>query len=347
MVINSPLVSIMVVTYNSQNYIKACLEKLFKTKYPKFEIIVVDNASSDKTIEIIKKKFVKVRIIQNKKNLGYAGGNNLGVKNAKGNLVAFINPDTQVLPEWLKPLVNTIQSPRTAACQPKIMLLQDKKLICATGKISNFLGFETLSNYKDKDFSMKIKEITSFSGSAVLIKKDIYKKLGGFDDQFFMYYEDGDLSWRIRLSGYNIKMVPESVVYHEYKFQPDEEYQKEKNKFYLLERNRMLMILKNYSTKTIFMILPVLILMEMGMCYYFLRKGWWREKGKEYLWLISNLSKILNKRKINQKNRKTKEREIVQNFTGRLEFKEINNSVLKYFANPFFAYYWEFAKKLI
>lgn len=344
---NLPLVSIIVVTFNSQKYIKDCLGAVMKTNYPSLEIIVVDNNSQDKTREIVEGEFSKVKLIKSGLNLGYAGGNNLGVSKAKGDYIAILNPDTQVLRDWLKPLVEAIKPSNIAACQPKIMLLQEKNLINLTGKTTHFLGFDWPTDYQKKDYKISQKEITSFSGSAFLVKKEIFRKLGGFDEDFFMYYEDGDLSWRLRLAGYKILLVPESVVYHEYKYQPKEEYQRVRKKFYFLERNRLLMILKNYSWRTLILLLPAICFMEKGMNFYFLTKGWFWEKWRGYLWLGQHFNKILSKREKIQKRRQLSDKEICQSFVDKIEFEEFDNVLLKYITNPVLGLYWKVIKRLI
>lgn len=340
---NSPLVSIIIVTFNSQKDIKTCLGALDKIEYPNYEIIVVDNNSSDDTLKVIA-EFPSVRLVANKINYGYAKGNNLGVKQANGKLIAIINPDTFVTPSWLGFLVKELEQPNVVACQPKILLKSDKKLINCLGKSTNFLGFDYLVGYREKDSSLVTQDISSFSGSAVVMKKKAFEELGGFEEYFFMYYEDGDLSWRIRLSGGLIRLVPESVVYHDYKYQPDEIYHKTKDKFYRLERNRLLMILRNYSLKSIIMIFPAVLCMEVGMILYFLSKGWILEKPKEYWDILININKISQQRKSVQEVRKVNDAKLCNGYSGTVDFKEINNPLLKYIANPFFDKYWKIVK---
>lgn len=343
----NPLVSIIIVTFNSQKYIKGCLEAVLKTDYPSFEVVVVDNASTDETIGVIEKNFPEVKIVKSRKNLGYAQANNLGAKKTRGQYVVILNPDTQVSKNWLKPLVQACSKEEVAVCQPKIMLLSRKDLINLTGKTVHFLGFDWLTDYQKKDYRILQRPIVSFSGSAFLIKKKVFEKLGGFDSDFFMYFEDGDLSWRLRLSGYKILLVPNSVVYHDYKFQPEEGYQEAKRKFYLLERNRILTVFKNYSAKTLFLILPAFLFMEVGMLFYFFSRGWWTEKPQAYFWLLKNSTKIFKKRRKIRRIRKLSDREVCLDFVGKIEFREFDNILLRHVGNPFLSLYWKMMRRLI
>lgn len=341
------LVSIIIVTYNSQKYIKNCLKTVFKTNYPYYEVIVVDNGSSDNCVNIVS-DFKKVKLILSDKNLGYAGGNNLGVQHAKGQYLAILNPDTKVLENWLQPLVDVMKTASNIAiCQPKIMLLSNKNYINLTGKLTHYLGFEYGVNYLVKDFPLTLQEITSVSGSAFLVKETVFKKLNGFDENFFMYYEDGDLSWRIRSQGLKIFLVPQSLVYHDYKFNPEENYQKAKYKFYLLERNRLLMILKNYSNKTLLLLIPSIIIMEIGMHIYFLTKGWGLQKWKGYLWLIIHSKAIMVKKGIINKHKKLSDKLISKDYVSFIQFEEFNNPLLTYIANPMLKTYWSIIRRFI
>lgn len=339
------LVSAIIVTYNSQDYISDCLKALLKTHCQQIEIIVVDNNSSDETVNLISTNFPDIKIIKSKKNLGYAGGNNLGAEKARGKYIAIINPDTIVSPKWLEPLVKGLND--SAICQPKILLTKNKKLINCTGKTTHYLGFECLKDYKKRDRLFTSHYIDSFSGSVFLTTKSFFIESGGFDNLFFMYYEDGDLSWRFRLMGKKIKFIPEAITYHDYKYIPKENYQKTRQKFYYLERNRLIMILKNYSIKTLILISPTFIFMELGMVFYFILKGWSLDKIKGYIWIFKNRRSILQKREDIQKKRILSDHEVTRNFVGKISYEELNNPVLNFFVNPLLNGYWKIIKKFI
>src|SRR3989344_1622259 len=270
-----PMVSIILVTYNSISYLRQCLNSLKKISYRPLELVVVDNNSTDNSVAItvrtVKGWPYPIRIIKNHDNLGYAAASNIGIKRARGTLVFVLNPDTQVNPDFLQPLVITMTANRQiSACQPTVYLLRNRKKLNLTGKITHYLGFDWLRNYlasrglvidiikshRHQPHSINPqsnnrgggkssqapqisdqRQLTSFSGCGVLLRKKVWQQLGGFDDYYFTYYEDSDLSWRMRLAGFLIEYVPDSTIFHDYKFYPVKDYQSFQQKFYYGERN--------------------------------------------------------------------------------------------------------------
>jgi len=206
---NFPLVSIIIVNFNGKVYLEKCLESLLNVNYENIEIIVIDNNSSDGSIEFIAKNYPKVKIKKLEKNTGFAYPNNLAAKIANGNLLLFLNNDTIVTPNFLLELVKTINSdPAIAICQS--FLLKPDNTVDSSGDFIDTLG---------RAFSSKIKQpkfvhILSARGASMLVKKEIFFKLGGFDEKFFVSYEDVDFGWRANISGYDVVLSPKSIVYH-------------------------------------------------------------------------------------------------------------------------------------
>ena len=344
---NNPLVSIVIVTYNSSYYIENCLRSLLRIEYKPVEIIIVDCASNDDTLKILSRYEKKINLIKSGKNLGYSGGCNLGAKNSSGKYLLFLNPDTVVDIKFLKPLVAKIEKEdeKTVACQPLVYLLKEKK-INLSGKITNYLGFDWVRDFNETNYS-EDKELVSLSGSAFLIKSTIFQKAGGYDELYFMYYEDTDLSWRLRLMGFNFLFVPESIVYHDYKYVPKEEYLSMKKKIYLNERNRIITLLKNYSTKTLIIILPAFLIMELSLFVYFWFKGWFTQKILSYIFILKNLKKILRQRKFVQDLRKVEDKIIVRGFVSTLDYVYYQNIFVKYLINPIMFIFWNLVRRLV
>ena len=153
-----PLVSIIILNYNAGQILLDCFESVIKTNYDNFEIIIVDNASEDKSHRKCKEKFERVRIIENEKNLGYCEGNNIGIKNAKGEFIVILNPDTTVHPDWLNELFCAYNKFGEGLYQPKHLSLSEKTVYMSAGNMLNIL---VLGMQEKKEKKIKINLIKS------------------------------------------------------------------------------------------------------------------------------------------------------------------------------------------
>lgn len=213
----NPLVSIIIINWNGEELLKACLPSLKKINYKNFEIILVDNGSIDNSINFTKKIFPTSKIIHNKTNLGFAKANNQAIKQAKGELILFLNNDTKVTPNFLTILVNRlITDSKMGACQPKILHLEKKGKLDSIGSFLTISGFLYHLGFEARDSKKLDKEIKLFSGkgSCLLFKKGVLNKIGNFDADFFAYFEETDLCWRLWLAGYYLQYIPHAVIYH-------------------------------------------------------------------------------------------------------------------------------------
>jgi len=276
---NLPTVSICIVNYNGKKYLKECLESLKELDYPKnkYEVIMADNASSDGSVEYVKKEFPWVKILELDKNYGFCKANNLCAKEAKGEYLVFLNNDTVVTKSWLKYLVEGVLSEKdviSAGCKMlKPYKINDKNVIdYAGGKISPDGGgiYEgMLDTYQEK---YNVKKYTGFGcGAGVIVKKDFFLYTGGFDEYFFAGFEEIDLGLRVWRYGYRVIYAPKSVMYHKRlgtfrnSLNLDMLARNSKNRFYF--------ILKNFEIKTCFIFLFFALLKSVFEILYFFQKG--------------------------------------------------------------------------
>ena len=343
-------VAIIIVSYNGEKYLPDCLRSLKEQDYPAADvrIIMVDNASRDDSAGYARRNFPAVFLIQNSVNSGFAGGNNIGIRKAlEGNpdFVVLLNQDTIVDKDWLREAVKKAESsPDIGAVQSLLLLWDNQDLIQTSGNKIHYLGFGYSGEYKKQRSAIgdrRSGDIAYASGAAVLFKASVLREVGLFDEDMFAYHEDLDLGWRIRLAGYGIKLAPLSVVYHKYSFG------RNKLKNLWMERNRFVVLLKNYRWATLLLISPALLAMEMGMLFYALSDGWLMLKLRSYVEVILTLPRTLSKRKIIQRSRKAKDGDIVRFFSGRVEFAELQNPILKYVANPALNLYWQLIRRMI
>lgn len=212
-----PKVSIIIVNYNGYRWLKLFIPNLIRTNYPSLEIIVVDNASRDQSVQFLKNEFKQIRIIESTRNTGFAEGTNMGAKEATGEILAFLNNDIEITNNWLlEAVMKLLSSHDAAAVQCKMLQYKDRKKIEAIGILVDRYAILRDIGYDEYDKGQydNIKEIGAASGGAMILWKHIFCEVGHFDPLYFMYYEDIDLSWRIRLAGYKILPCPSSLVYH-------------------------------------------------------------------------------------------------------------------------------------
>ena len=263
-------VSVIIVTYNSERDIEECIDSLEKQKYPDLEIIVVDNASSDETIDIIKNKFPNVKLIQAQRNIGYGRANNLGYRRSSGEYLLILNPDTVIRdPYMVNKLVKELRNSNDVfAVTPKIKLYQNEELINCKGNSVHFVGFVFSKDIFKKDQNDEGPEfVFSPSGCCFMIKRKLVDKVGLFNKEFYLRHEVPELAWRFFKLGFKCKYVPFTCVYHKYRFKMSPMW------FYLSERGRYLLLSHGYSPYTLRILLPAIIFSEILTWFFAIIRG--------------------------------------------------------------------------
>lgn len=243
-----PLVSIITVNYNQAEVTMEWLHAVQQITYPTFEIIIVDNASADNKLEHYLSDYTNVIFIKSPVNKGFAGGNNLGIERATGELILLLNNDTEVKPDFLEFLVNCIQKhPQAGIVSPKIKYFYQQDIIQYAGgsRINPLTGrgkFEGSGKPDSEKFNTtKITEL--IHGSAMLVSRKLIQQIGLMEESFFLYYEELDWGERAKRAGYELYVVGESIVYHK------ESVSVGKNsplRMYYTTRNRTLFMRRNF-----------------------------------------------------------------------------------------------------
>jgi len=213
---SDPLVSIVIVTWNGRQYLEACLNAVAAQVGVRSETILVDNASSDDTVAYVRERFPQVRVVSLPENRGFAGGNNAGVREARGQFVALLNNDTVPEPTWLQTLLSGIdEAAGFALVTSRVVYMHDPRLIDSAGDSMLSAG-GAFKRYHGAsvDLARESTEVFGVCGAACLMPKRVFDELGGFDEDFFASHEDVDLSYRARLLGYRCRYVADAVVRH-------------------------------------------------------------------------------------------------------------------------------------
>lgn len=344
-------VIVIIPSYNSRKYWDDLLPTLTKEKYEDFdwEILVVDNNSSDDSVSYLEQHYPEIKVIVNKKNLGYVGANNVGYEYAQSigaDFIYLLNQDTVIEPGFLQPLYNFAKEHKFGSLQSKIRIWSpdNSPLINSLGNDIHYLGFGYATHCEEVDDNkQEVSKINYASGAGVFISMSALSELGYlFDDTMFMYLEDLDLGWSLRLLGYDNYLIPQSIIYHKYEF--DRTFKQ----VYWFERNRLWVSLKNYKLLTILLLFPAWLVMEIGQWIFAVKNKYWREKLKAYQWLIDyeQWEIFFSRRRNIQTKRKVNDREICRRFTGKILFQPLENTALK-IANIVFNAYWQIVRILI
>ncbi|XHH10575.1 MAG: glycosyltransferase family 2 protein [Candidatus Bathyarchaeia archaeon] len=300
-----PKISVIILNYNGQRHLQEllgkCVESVLLTDYPNFEVLFIDNASTDSSVDIIKSRFGKderLKVIQNRKNLGFAEGNNVGLRIAQGEYIALLNSDTKVDSCWLKTLVKAIEPSDVGAAQSKLLLMSKPSLMDCAGGLVDYYGYhiekgrgEAASHYT------KNSEIFYGKGASLILKREALKKAGLFDKDIFMYYDETDLCWRIRLAGYKVVFAPASIVFHASGLTTAKVY--DQKKLFFAQRNHLMIVIKNFELNNMFKAVSVSIIYEIRNALLFiLRRKTLASLAilKALFWNLFNLRKTWKKR---------------------------------------------------
>ncbi|KKR81017.1 MAG: Glycosyl transferase family 2 [Candidatus Daviesbacteria bacterium GW2011_GWA1_41_61] len=304
------LVSVIIINWNGGEVFKNCLQSLSKIDYQNWELIVVDNGSSDDSqllVTQVKLPYKRNQLIQNNLNLGFALANNQGAKKAQGKYLLLLNNDTMVEPNFLSKMVTKMEAdPSLGVLQPKICLMDKPDYLDNAGSFLTKIGFWDHWGFLEKDgvaFS-KEREIFSAKGACMLIRKEVIDKVGLFDEDFVSYFEESDFCWRVWLAGYKVLFYPQVKIYHKVGFTIKRLDVFDINYHYY--KNRICSLIQNLETKNLLTVFTSHLFISVGIAVVFLLR---RNLNNFFmvfraiLWNVFNLPKILSKRSLVQKMR--------------------------------------------
>lgn len=323
----APELSVVLVSYESRTDLERLLPTVF-TQGLELEVLVVDNHPGDGTADWLRIAYPSVRVIPRPDNPGYAGGNNTGITEARGRYVLILNPDTQLHPGTLRVLLETCASLREGSeairAHPKALvgakLLNPDGTVNAAGNQMHYSGITTCRGlHAPAERHRGLEPVPLLSGAALIAAKETWVELGGFDEDYWMYLEDTDLSLRARLRGYPLLCANEALITHYYRLGMNP------RKFYYLERNRLLTLCKVYQERTLRRMAPALLLTELATWGFALLKGpaYLAARWRGYAWLYRNRERIRQKRAEVQKTRVIPDATLLEDALTHLPFEQL------------------------
>ena len=308
-------IAVVVVTYDSAADLTRSLPELLPQLREGDRLVIVDNCSRDDTVAVASELAPGAVVVQRHDNAGFAGGCNEGAALTEAPLLLFLNPDARPLPGCLDALRATAaQRPGWGAWQALVTLPGGRR-VNTSGGITHYLGFGWAGAHGRPvdEVSAEPEEVSFASGAALVVRRGVWDRLGGFDADYFMYGEDLDLSLRVWLTGDGVGVVPAARVEHDYDFD------KGRRKWFLLECNRWRTLVGDYPTLLLALLLPALLVFELALLGVAARGGWLAEKVRAQAWVARSLPALFARRRRVQGSRRASDSAFAARLDSRLD----------------------------
>ncbi len=308
---DQPSVSAVVLAYGEERYLADCIDSLLASD-PTPEIVLVDNGAHEAVQALAPSPHVK--IVRPEQNLGFAGGCHYGIDNSDGEVIVFINSDVKVAPDAISKLVERVADPRVGLASACVRLADDPTRVNSVGNPAQYLLFSWAGGLGDAASEhSEPKSITGVCGATFAMRRAVWDQLGGFDPAFFAYGEDLDLSLRAWQAGYQVAYVPDAVSWHWW------EFGRNPLKMYLVERNRLIMLLTLYERRTLLQVLPIAAVVELGVMAMAVRSGWAKQKWNGWTWIFRHRHELAARRVRIQSTRVVSDAQLAPLLQGRID----------------------------
>jgi GT2 family glycosyltransferase len=290
-----PTVSVVIVNWNGRLWLETCLPALAKQSYSDFEIVVVDNGSEDDSVVWLAEHWPDVRLLAQRENTGFAAANNRGIEAARGSWIATLNNDTIADAEWLANLMAATDGPEIGMVASLVVFWASPDRVDAAGIEVDKAGMAWNRGHGQPVAEVPpVAEVFGPNGSAALYRRSMLTEIGGFDEDFFAYYEDVDLAWRARQAGWRCRYAPKAVVRHWHSATGG---QLPWLKTYLISRNKLWTIAKNYRRQELLVRWPLITVVDLVVLVYRLATDRNLASLKGQLAAVQGMAKMRAKRR--------------------------------------------------
>jgi GT2 family glycosyltransferase len=309
----SPKVSALIVAFGDEPELDLCLAAVLASSGVEVDLVVVDNGDRSGHLRTLESD-ARARVIRPATNLGFAGGCNLAAEHAVGDVLVLVNPDVIVAPDTLAELAEACSPAAVGIATASVRLAAHPGIINSAGNPVHYLGLAWAGGHGDPaDQHASRTTVASASGACCAIRAARWRELGGFDEAYFAYHEDVELSLRCWQRGWSVVYVPSAIAYHHYDFSRHD------LKSYLLERNRLLTVITTYSAWTLFWLAIPLLVQEIAMLAVAAIGGWFPAKLKGYLWIATHFGHVRSRRQLVQSERVRSDRDLAGLFAITLD----------------------------
>jgi GT2 family glycosyltransferase len=333
-------VSVVIPAYRSGGALLRCLRAL-ATADGTLEVLVVDNGEDERELGEAE-GLPGVEVVRPGANLGFAAGCNLGAERSSGDRLVFMNQDTVAEPAAVRALAAVLDDPEIGVATARLRLLEQPELLNSYGTVMHLSGLAWAGGYGEPAETVgTVREAPFPSGAAMAIRSELFHELGRFTEELFMYCEDLELGWRARLRGLRIVVTPAADVLHEY------EFARNPGKEYLIERNRLVLVLTGYPLRLLVLVLPVLVAAELALLALALKQGWAKEKLRGWGWCLRRPRWLARHRRETQRLKRVRARDVARVLSPVIDPQVLATPPGLGVANRLMSLYWSLARRAL
>lgn len=331
---------VVVLAWQDEPWLAACVDSILASVGVQTELVVVDNGCRPEDLAAVPDHH-RFRLLRPGTNLGFAGGCNYGARELDTDFIALVNSDCLLCTDTLRQLVEEAGRPAVGPVMASVRIADTPHLINSAGNPVHISGLSWAGGlYETEDRSSPF-DVTAASGACLVLQRAVWEELGGFDDEYFAYLEDTELSLRCWQRGLAARCVPTAVALHHYEFSRND------TKMYLLERNRIMMVATLWSARALLLLAPMLVAVELFLAGYAVARGWGRHKLRGYVWLWRQREHIRTRRSTVQASVVGSERVWMHRLTPALDRHVVGSAVLARLASVCFGLYWRLVRRFV
>ena len=336
-----PTVSAVVLAYRDEPWLEKSVFALLDSADADVEVILVDNGCTDGGVERLR-DVERVVPVGDGHNLGFSGGCNLGAGAAHGDYLAVVNGDLIVEPNAIARLVAVAADDTIGVAAGSVRLADDPELLNTAGNEIHFLGFSWVGHFGEPAArEARARDVAGAMGALALLRRTVWEDLGGFEERYFAFHEDAELSWRCWQRGLRVRYVPDAIGVHRY------EFGRVADKLYLAERNRLLFVLTCWETRTLAVLAPAFLAVELAVTAAAWRGGWLRQKLDGWRWLLTHARWVRARRAHLQARRDIPDHELAPLWATHLDARNFPIPPALRPLDQLLAGYWALARRFL
>lgn len=333
-------VGVVVLAWQEEPWLAECLDAILASTGVEVSVVLVDNGCIRDDLDALVAR-PRITLIRPGENTGFAGGCNLGATQVNAEFLALVNSDCIVAPDALCQLAAEARHAGIGPVMASVRLAPSPQLINSAGNPVHVLGVSWAGGMDQPEVRTQPFDVTGASGAALLLRRELWSLLGGFDEEYFAYLEDTELSLRCARLGLRARCVPTALAAHHY------EFSRNSTKMYLLERNRLMLLLTMWPARALVLLLPLLLVLEVGISGQALAQGWGKQKAHGWVWLWNHRAHVRQRRAQLQSEATVADGVWTRVLSPRLDPRVISSPVATRVLNVAVLAYWSVVRRLL